>query len=492
MTTTSNSISDQQFSAPPESQNTSPGIYLDHPKIRVGMVGLGMIFRETYEPLLNELEKDHLYIPQKESSVQVTLSSALTLGHSKAKLILEERTKQGLSPFQHFTLSENQLGLFLDSGIDVVCVASPDDRHYEIAKQAILKKKHVLIEKPSVLSLYQLNELVRLGKENQILVKVVYHKLFDPDHQKLRSLYQKGILRHVNEGYCTLLEPISISTGQFSEWIKGRNPATYVAIHYIKLIDFSFAQNWRLHRIRAIGQRGIIDSPVGNTFDSVQLGITYIYNDDQREANFNIHTGWVLPNQFMGHVEQEVQFRFDNGVWNAHQRKRGVELFVEQLGKNSKIDFKRDINLSIPHNIPSQSEKSTIQEIEIPKITPNHHYNSTSIAPWNEPITKGYGLDAIRRFFQEVSYVEFGGEASKRFDRWQQTKALVHNDLEADRNSVAVLMSLEHILNEQTRGRPEAWVEVKTDQNAECTELVLHSWGLKDKIIYAFPTEANQ
>ena len=39
---------------------------------------------------------------------------------------------------------------------------------------------------------------------------------------------------------------------------------------------------------------------------------------DGREATFDIHTSWVTPDNFPGYVDQEVQFRFDNGVWNGH------------------------------------------------------------------------------------------------------------------------------------------------------------------------------
>ena len=76
------------------------------------------------------------------------------------------------------------------------------------------------------------------------------------------------------------------------------------------------------------GQRGLVGPADGDTWDSVQLQVVYAYADG-REAAFDIHTSWVTPDNFPGYVEQEVQFRFDNGVWNAHQRKRGVELTVE-------------------------------------------------------------------------------------------------------------------------------------------------------------------
>ena len=74
-----------------------------------------------------------------------------------------------------------------------------------------------------------------------------------------------------------------------------------------------------------------------------------------------------------GYVEQEVQFRFDNGVWNAHQRKRGVEVTVE--GRT-------------PHDL---------------KETPNHHYNGTFLEPWGERSQRGYGIEVLRRFFEEVA-----------------------------------------------------------------------------------------
>src|SRR5439155_26605568 len=139
------------------------------------------------------------------------------------------------------------------------------------ARLALSAGKHVLIEKPSILRLQELDELVALARQKKVLARVVYHKLADPDHKKLRTHVADGVLKHVNNGYCSLLEPKQISGTQFAEWITGRNPGTYVAVHYIKLIDFSFAGDWKLARITATGQRGLVGSPAGTTGDSVQM-----------------------------------------------------------------------------------------------------------------------------------------------------------------------------------------------------------------------------
>ena len=256
--------------------------------------------------------------------VRVDLEGIASRTGTRAKA-LKERHPHEFSGVK-VVVEPDSVKKLIELGVDVVCIATPDDRHYSAALEAINAGKHVLIEKPSVLTVQEWKTLVEAAEKKGVLAKVVYHKLLDPDHKKLRTLVADGVLKHVNNGYCSLLEPKSISKGQFAEWIDGRNPATYVAVHYIKLIDFTFGG--KLRRVSATGQRGIVGSKIGDTWDSVQLRLEYEY-DDGREAAFDIHTSWVTPDNFPGYVEQEVQFRFDNGVWNGHSRKRGVELTVE-------------------------------------------------------------------------------------------------------------------------------------------------------------------
>lgn len=392
----------------------------DTPRIRVGMIGLGMIFDETYRPVFEQLRAEGLY-RRDCGLVDVALGAVASRTGSR---VAGYRASGNLGEFTSFTGPE-ATPLLLQSDVQVVCVATPDDRHFEAARQALAAGKHVLVEKPSVLRLDELDELVELARRQGVLAKVVYHKLADPDHKKLRTLVRDGVLSHVNNGYCSLLEPKSISGSQFSEWIRGRNPATYVAVHYLKLIDFTFGPHWRLVRVRASGQRGLVGPAGGNTWDSVQLQVVYLHGDG-REAAFDIHTSWVTPDNFPGYVEQEVQFRFDNGVWNAHQRKRGVELTVEG---RSPGEF---------------------------KITPNYHYNGTFIEPWEQRTQRGYGLEILRRFFEEVAHVEFGGPAHERANRLEATRALAYNDMTSDRNVVAIVQALEAILAEAAGGRPEA------------------------------------
>ena len=285
----------------------------------------------------------------------------------------------------------------------------------------------------------QLDDIEALAREKQRLCKVVYHKLFDPDHKKLRTLVADDVLQHVNTGYCSLLEPKQISGAQFAEWIQGRNPGTYVAVHYIKLIDFTFGGC--LTSVSCTGQRGLVGAPDGNTWDSVQLRLIYQY-DSGREAAFDIHTSWVTPDNFPGYVEQEVQFRFDNGLWNGHSRKRGVECTVEG---HTPMDM---------------------------KISMNNHYNGTFVEPSGNRSQRGYGIEVLEQFAREVALVESGDDES-RLARLTQMQALSYNDISADRQTVAAVHAMEAILEKHAQGKSDCVVKVNTDDGG----LVLYEPG---------------
>ncbi len=425
----------------PQSSVSPPAVH----NLRAGMVGMGMIFDETYRPFFEAVHGRGLF-DAGFGVCTVPLTAVASRTGSRADAY---RQKAGgrIGPFESFR-EPNSIERLLDSGVDFVCVATPDNRHFEASKAAIDAGKHLLVEKPSVLSLAELDQLDKLARQKGVLAKVVYHKLLDPDHKKLRTLVADGDLKHVNNGYCSLLEPKSISGGQFAEWIKGRNPGTYVAVHYIKLIDFTFGG--QLRRVTCTGQRGLVGPADGNTWDSTQLRLVYQYASG-REAAFDIHTSWVTPDNFPGYVEQEVQFRFDNGIWNGHSRKRGVECTIE-----GRTPLER-------------------------KITMNNHYNGTFLEPWGARSQRGYGIEVLERFAREVAEVEFGGPKNEREKRLETARSLSYNDISADRQTVAAVQAMEAILERHAQGQPDCVVKV----NDPAGGLALYAPGAnKPEVLY--------
>jgi predicted dehydrogenase len=410
-----------------------------------GMVGMGMIFEETYRPFFENAYQHGIY--DSQIGLIALDIAAVASRTGKRAATYKESAGDHINDFTSYVEPDSMQQL-LAHDIDFVCVATPDDRHFDAAMAAIAAGKHVLIEKPSVLTLKQLDQIIAAAQSANVICKVVYHKLFDPDHKKLRTLVHDNILQHVNNGYCTLLEPKEISGTQFAEWIQGRNPGTYVAVHYIKLIDFTFGG--KLKSVSCTGQRGLVSEVNGNTWDSVQLQMIYEY-ESGREAAFDIHTSWVTPDNFPGYVEQEVQFRFDNGIWNGHSRKRGVECTVEG---------------QTPHTM---------------KNSLNNHYNGTFVEPNGLRSQRGYGIEVLQQFVKEVAFVKNSTDSDEYALRLEEIQTLNYNDISADRQTVATVQAMEAILAEHAAGNPNCIVNV----NDPLGGLVLYSPGVSEgKVLY--------
>ena len=292
-------------------------------RLRAGMVGLGMIFDETYRPLFEAAHREGIF-RRDFGLVEVELAAVASRTGIRAEQ-LPARVGRPATPLSEIfgrrrrarpAEGRRRCGLRRHARQSPFRAGPAGPR----GGQARPHREAVGAER-----LASWMNCERLARRTKVLAKVVYHKLADPDHKKLRTHVVDGVLKHVNNGYCSLLEPKQISGSQFAEWITGRNPGTYVAVHYIKLIDFTFGGRLAAAAITATGQRGLVGPAAGPTWDSVQLQVVYTYPDG-REAAFDIHTSWVTPDNFPGYVDQEVQFRFDNGVWiapPAQARRRG-------------------------------------------------------------------------------------------------------------------------------------------------------------------------
>ena len=79
-----------------------------------------------------------------------------------------------------------------DAGL--VVITSPNDSHYPLAKQALLAGKHVLVEKPFVLTAAQGQELFELAEQQQRQLFVYHNRRFDADFLTLQQIVHSGEL----------------------------------------------------------------------------------------------------------------------------------------------------------------------------------------------------------------------------------------------------------------------------------------------------------
>lgn len=87
---------------------------------------------------------------------------------------------------------------FLDK-VDAVYIALPHSMHYNFARTALLKGKHVLCEKPITLSQEQTSELFNIAKQRELILQEAIKTAYCPCFDKLISIAQSGIIGEIKD-----------------------------------------------------------------------------------------------------------------------------------------------------------------------------------------------------------------------------------------------------------------------------------------------------
>lgn len=78
--------------------------------------------------------------------------------------------------------------------VNAVIIAVPTNLHYQIAKDCLLKNKHVLVEKPLTKNLSQAQELFDIAKKNALALHIGHIERFNGAVQELKKIIQKPYL----------------------------------------------------------------------------------------------------------------------------------------------------------------------------------------------------------------------------------------------------------------------------------------------------------
>lgn len=91
-------------------------------------------------------------------------------------------------PKQFTTLA----ALFSNQYIDAIYIATPHNTHFELAKQALLHDKHVLVEKAITVNQTELTELYRIAHDHHTIIMEAMTFLHMPLIKKVKSMIADG------------------------------------------------------------------------------------------------------------------------------------------------------------------------------------------------------------------------------------------------------------------------------------------------------------
>ncbi len=233
-------------------------------------------------------------------------------------------------------------GMFADSRIDIIFIATPDSLHYEPTVHALEQGAHVVVEKPLTLHLQEADEILRLARQKNLVVGVDMHKRYDPCHRYIFEELLEG-LGTLLYGRAVLEEPLEVSTEIF-KWAATSNPFSYVGVHWVDLIGhYLHVLPASLH---AVGQKKLLahwEREGGeksiDTFDSMQVAVDY-------RGGLRVYyvNNWINPKEFEGAVNQELELVGTRGKVEFDQQYRGLRSTIRGVGsKTANPHFTRDI-----------------------------------------------------------------------------------------------------------------------------------------------------
>jgi predicted dehydrogenase len=142
-------------------------------KVRVGLIGLGSI----------SYAHEAGYLEMGEACEIVALCD-----------INEEEVNTRIEMHEGAKGYTRYPDLLADSRVDMVDIIVPHVLHYEIAKAALEKGKHVLVEKPITVKSEQGEELIALAKQKGLKFSVAENTHFVTAYLKAEEILKQGIL----------------------------------------------------------------------------------------------------------------------------------------------------------------------------------------------------------------------------------------------------------------------------------------------------------
>src|SRR3982074_952238 len=112
-----------------------------------------------------------------------------------------------VNQYQSWVSKTTQVEEVFRSDVDAVVIATPVRTHYQLAKEALLHGKHVLVEKPLTANVAEAEELVALAEQQQRILMVGHTFEYNPAVNELRKLVQSGDLGNI---YCIEAERLNL------------------------------------------------------------------------------------------------------------------------------------------------------------------------------------------------------------------------------------------------------------------------------------------
>jgi scyllo-inositol 2-dehydrogenase (NADP+) len=138
--------------------------------IRTALVGYGSVAEKMHAPLI---------------SVCPDLSFTA---------IVERNGNRCQEKYRHVRTFRSLEELLEADAADLICITTPNEYHFPMAKQCLMAGKHVVVDKPVTIFSHEAAELEHLATEKGLVCSVFHNRRFDGDFRTLQQLVAQKTL----------------------------------------------------------------------------------------------------------------------------------------------------------------------------------------------------------------------------------------------------------------------------------------------------------
>ena len=141
--------------------------------VQVGLIGYGFSASTFHVPLLSTI-----------SGFRITAVSS-----SRPELVEKDLPAA--------VVESDPSSLIQRKDVDLIIITAPNEAHFPLAKEALEAGKHVVVEKPFVLTYAQGKELIDLATRKGVILSVYHNRRWDNDFLTLQGIIESGKLGRI-------------------------------------------------------------------------------------------------------------------------------------------------------------------------------------------------------------------------------------------------------------------------------------------------------
>lgn len=144
-------------------------------QVKVGLIGYGVAGQVFHAPIIQA-------VPQ----LQLTQ-------------VVQRHGQSARDRYPEVEVVPDVESLLNDPDITLVVIATPNASHFDLAQQALLAGKHVVVDKPFTLTSAQAQQLIDLAYRRSQIISVHHNRRWDGDFQTIQQILKLGCLGRLVE-----------------------------------------------------------------------------------------------------------------------------------------------------------------------------------------------------------------------------------------------------------------------------------------------------